>query len=145
MKAVIQRVSKASVEVEGEIISEIKNGMLILAGFGEEDDEDTAKKSAVKISKLRIFPDKEKDINSSVLNVKGEVLVVSQFTLLADTSAGNRPSFIKAASAEKADNLFNVFIRELGKTGLTVKTGKFQHYMRVNLTNEGPVTIIYEN
>lgn len=144
MKIVIQRVSKASVEVKKETVSQIKNGLLILVGFSEDDDEQKAVKGAMKIPKLRIFPNKEKDINSSLFDINGEILAVSQFTLVADTSAGNRPSFVKAANPEKAEKLFNTFIKELKKSGLPVKTGKFQNYMKVSLVNEGPVTIVLD-
>jgi D-tyrosyl-tRNA(Tyr) deacylase len=143
MKIVIQRVSKAKVESRGEVIAEINKGILVLVGFAKEDKNEIAKKMAEKILKLRIFPDEHRDINRSILDIKGEVLVVSQFTLLADTSAGNRPSFIKAADPKKAKELFDLFILELRKSGLSIKTGLFGEYMKVYLINEGPVTIVY--
>ncbi|MDA2922455.1 D-aminoacyl-tRNA deacylase [Patescibacteria group bacterium AH-259-L07] len=144
MKLVIQRVGEASVEVEEKTIAKIGNGMLILVGFGKDDDEDVVKKTAQKVLKLRIFPDDHRDINRSVEDVGGEILAVSQFTLLADTSGGNRPSFIQAAEPELAQKLFNVFVQELQKSGIEVKTGEFGTHMKVYLINDGPVTIIYE-
>lgn len=144
MKLVIQRVSKAQVEVQGEIASEIGRGMLILAGFSRDDNEEAARKMAQRALKLRIFPDEHRDINRSIEDVKGEILVVSQFTLLADTTTGNRPSFIKAAEPALAQKLFDLFVDELRKSGRPVKTGAFGEYMKVSLVNDGPVTIIYK-
>lgn len=151
MRFVIQRVSKASVKTENKIVGQIGRGMLILAGFAEDDQAPQVEKAAQKILKLRIFPDApkagretKKDINTSIQDIGGEILVVSQFTLIADTSAGNRPSFIKAASPQKAEELYNLFIKELKKSGLKLATGRFGEYMEVELVNDGPVTIIYQ-
>ncbi|MDA2936149.1 D-aminoacyl-tRNA deacylase [Patescibacteria group bacterium AH-259-L05] len=144
MKLVIQRVGEASVEVEEKTIAKIGNGMLVLVGISKDDDEDIVKKLAQKVIKLRIFPDDHRDINRSVEDVGGEILAVSQFTLLADTSAGNRPGFSYAAEQNKAQKLFNFFIGELKTSGLKVETGEFGAYMKVHLVNNGPVTIIYE-
>jgi D-tyrosyl-tRNA(Tyr) deacylase len=151
MKFVIQRVSRGSIEIRGKKIAEIGTGLLILAGFAQNDQEAQVKKAAEKILKLRIFPSShkatkgtaQKDIDSSVMDIGGEILVVSQFTLLADLSRGNRPSFIKAAKPELAQKLYNIFIRELKNSGLKVQTGVFREYMKVALVNDGPVTIVY--
>lgn len=143
MKLVIQRVTNASVSIDGKTISEIKGGFLILLGFGKEDSEDAVRKMAEKIIKLRIMSDENDKMNKSILDVQGEVLVVSQFTLLADTSGGNRPSFINAAPPEKAKKLYELFILELKRLGINkVETGSFGTYMHVTLTNDGPVTIM---
>ena len=144
MKTVIQRVTRASVSVEGKIISEIGNGFLILLGIGKEDSAEIVKKSAEKIVKLRIMPDENDKMNKSILDVSGAILVVSQFTLLADTTGGNRPSFINAALPEKAKELYELFVSELKRLGVKkVETGKFGTYMEVLLVNDGPVTIVF--
>ena len=143
MKLVIQRVTKASVSVQEKIISEIGNGFLILLGIGKEDSEGAVRKMAEKIVKLRIMSDSEDKMNKSILDVSGEILVVSQFTLLADTTGGNRPSFINAALPEKAKELYELFIEELKRLGVKkVEMGKFGTYMEVSLVNYGPVTIV---
>jgi len=143
MKLVIQRVTKASVSVQEKIISEIGNGFLILLGIGKEDTEETIRKIAEKIVKLRIMSDENDKMNKSILDVDGEILVVSQFTLLADTTGGNRPSFIDAAPPEQAKELYELFVEELIQLGVKkVETGNFGAYMRVSLINDGPVTII---
>lgn len=150
MKAVVQRVKEVSVSVRGEKISEIGPGFLVLLGVAEGDTEEQVRKLAKKIANLRIFSDEDaspeprRRLNLSVLDTGGEVLVVSQFTLCADTSRGHRPSFIKAAKPELAEKLYNLFVVELGKLGVPTKTGKFGEYMQVSLINDGPVTIILE-
>lgn len=143
MKIVVQRISKASVEVQGRITAKVGKGMLVLVGISKDDNVEIVKKIAQKVLKLRIFPDNHRDINRSIEDIKGEILAVSQFTLLADTSKGNRPSFIKAAKPELAQKLFNIFVQELKKSGLPVQTGIFGEYMHINLINDGPITIIY--
>lgn len=143
MRLVIQRVGEAKVDVNEKTIAKIGNGMLILVGIGKDDNETIVKKIAQKVLKLRIFPDDHRDINRSVEDVRGEILAVSQFTLLADTSGGNRPSFIRAAEPELAQQLFSIFVQELKKSGLAVKIGEFGTYMNVYLVNNGPVTIIF--
>lgn len=143
MKLVIQRVKKASVSVEGKTISEIRNGFLILLGIGKEDSEETIRKMAEKVVKLRILADVAGKMNKSILDAHGEILVVSQFTLLAGTSGGNRPSFINAAPPEKAKKLYELFVEVLKNLGVKkVATGQFGTYMEVSLVNDGPVTII---
>ncbi len=151
MKFVIQRVSSASVSVGGETVGSIGTGLLILAGFAENDVEEEVPKAAQKIAKMRIFPDRKeatgdttKDINRSVLDVDGAALVVSQFTLIADTSKGNRPSFVRSAEPKKAKMLYERFVQELQNAGIQqVETGRFGEYMEVKLVNDGPVTIVY--
>jgi D-tyrosyl-tRNA(Tyr) deacylase len=151
VKAVIQRVRSANVSVNNKKISEIDAGLLVLLGVAEGDTEEQAKKLAKKIADLRIFPgedaspERSRRMNLSVRDVGGEVLVVSQFTLLANTSRGNRPSFVEAASPEAAEGLYHLFVEELEKLGVPVKTGEFGAYMQVSLVNDGPVTIILDS
>ena len=143
MKTVIQRVTHASVLVEKKEISSIGNGFLILLGIGKEDTEVSITKAAEKIVKLRIMSDENDKMNKSILDVDGEILVVSQFTLLADTTGGNRPSFINAAPPEHAKKLYELFVEELKRFGVKkVTTGEFCTYMKVSLVNDGPVTIV---
>jgi D-tyrosyl-tRNA(Tyr) deacylase len=144
MKAVIQRTDYAKVEVENNITGQIKKGLLVLLGVTHEDSEKEADYLADKIINLRIFPDSEDKMNLSLLDIKGEILVVSQFTLYADTKKGRRPSFIKAAKPEKANYLYEYFVKILKEKGLEPKTGKFQEMMNVSLLNSGPVTIIID-
>jgi D-tyrosyl-tRNA(Tyr) deacylase len=142
MRALIQRVSKSSVEIEGRISGEIGVGMLILLGIEEADTEEDVDWLSAKIVKLRIFPDLEGVMNLAVTDIKGELLVVSQFTLHASTKKGNRPSYIKAARPETAIPLYENFIKSLEKeTGIPVQTGVFGAMMQVSLVNDGPVTI----
>ncbi|MCH9661860.1 MAG: D-tyrosyl-tRNA(Tyr) deacylase [Bacteroidetes bacterium] len=142
MRAVIQRVKEASVTVSGSVISEIGQGYLILLGVETEDTQEDIDWLAGKISKLRVFGDENGAMNKSILDVNGEVIVVSQFTLHASTKKGNRPSFIKAARPEIAIPLYEGFVLELEKQLDTkVQTGKFGAMMDVALINDGPVTI----
>jgi len=146
MKSVIQRVKEAEVVSENKILGKINEGMVVLLGVGKKDNKKKAEELAQKISDLRIFPSPNKNIDRSVQDIKGEILVVSQFTLCADASKGNRPSFMGAASPEKAEELYNYFIESLRKSSdLKVEAGKFGAMMDVKLTNEGPVTIILNN
>lgn len=145
MRAVIQRVKKASVKVSGETVGEIGKGLVILLGVGEGDTEKDAEYLADKIVNLRIFSDKNDKMNLSAFETKAEILAVSQFTLYGDTKKGRRPSFVKAAKPEKAEKLFNYFIKKLKETGLKVETGKFRAMMLVEILNDGPVTIILES
>jgi len=144
MRAVIQQVSQSQVKVNGEEVSRIDNGLLVFLAVKQDDEIEKCKKMAKKISKLRIFEDESDKMNLSVEDLKGEVLVVSQFTLYGDTSSGNRPSFINSAKAAKAQEFYLQVIKDLQTLGLEVKSGKFQKQMQVNLTNIGPKTIIID-
>lgn len=145
MRAVIQRVKKASVKVEGKIFGQIESGILILLGIGEKDQENKVRVLAEKIVKLRIFENHQEKFDQSVLDIKGGILVVPQFTLFADCSGGNRPYFGQAAKPEKALPLFEKFVEELKKSGLRVESGVFGAKMEVALVNDGPVTIVLES
>jgi len=142
MRAVVQRVSEAAVHVDGREVSRISRGLLVLVGVEQGDTEREAEKLAAKVAKLRIFPDEHKPMNVDVRAVAGAALVVSQFTLCADTSRGNRPSFITAAAPEEADRLYELFCSFLGELGVPVATGEFGAMMDVELVNDGPVTIV---
>jgi len=145
MRAVIQRVSSASVTISGEVQASIGQGMLILLGVESADEASDALKLAAKISKLRIFNDDDGLMNLSCQDISGEYLVVSQFTLHAETKKGNRPSYIRAARPEQAVPLYETFIDSLSKeTGILIQTGKFGADMKVELLNDGPVTIIID-
>jgi D-tyrosyl-tRNA(Tyr) deacylase len=144
MKVVLQRVSNASVKVADEIVGSIDHGMLLLIGFSSNDTEESILPTIEKIVKLRIFSDEEGKMNKSVLDVNGSALLVSQFTLYADTKKGNRPSFIEAARPEKAIPLYEFFIAEMKKRISKVETGIFGADMKVELANDGPVTILFE-
>lgn len=144
MRALLQRVSKASVRVEGQTISLIGRGLLILLGIGHHDGEEQAKFLAEKIANLRVFEDEQGKTNLSILDVEGEAIVVSQFTLYADTRKGRRPSFIEAALPEVAEPLVNRFVELLGGHGVPTQTGKFGTHMDVEIHNDGPVTIWLE-
>jgi D-tyrosyl-tRNA(Tyr) deacylase len=144
MRALLQRVSKASVTVEGQKISAIEKGLLILLGVGHGDGEEQAKFLAEKIANLRVFEDEQGKTNLSILDVKSEVIVVSQFTLYADTRKGRRPSFIDAALPDVAEPLVNRFIELLRGHGVPTQTGKFGAHMEVEIHNDGPVTIWLE-
>ncbi len=145
MKAVIQRVKYASVKVDREIIGAIDNGFLVLLGVSETDTKEDAEILARKTASLRIFQDDEGKMNKSLLDLSYGALVISQFTLLADTKKGNRPSFIHAAKPELAIPLYELFVDELKKNGVTeVAHGEFGADMKVELLNDGPVTIIYD-
>jgi len=144
MRAVVQRVKEASVTVAGEVVGKIGRGLVVLLGVREGDTEAEAAYLAQKIANLRIFPDRAGKFNLSALEVGGEVLVVSQFTLYADTQKGRRPSFVDAAPPEVAEPLVERFVELLRQTGLRVETGQFQARMLVKIFNDGPVTIILE-
>ena len=145
MKAVIQRVKSASVLVDDKVIGEISTGFLILLGVEQSDAQDDLDYLVKKTIGLRIFKDDNKNMNLSIKDVGGEALVVSQFTLCADTSRGRRPSFIKAANPEEADSMYQQFCEQLTMNNLSVQTGKFGAMMDVSLVNDGPVTIILDS
>ena len=144
MRAVIQRVSEGRVTVSGEVIAKIGKGMVILLGIAPEDSKPTAEQMADKIANLRIFEDENDKMNLSILDIAGEVIVVSQFTLYANTSRGRRPSFIGAAKPELAEPLVTDFAQMLEKWGIPTQTGVFGAHMEVSLVNDGPVTILME-
>lgn len=145
MKAVIQRVSEASVKVDGKIAGEIKDGLLLLIGIDELDEKSDADWLVQKILNLRIFGDNEGKLNRSVIDISGEILCISQFTLIADYKKGNRPSFIKAAKPDKAVPLFEYFKNEISRSGLKTESGIFGADMKVSLLNDGPVTIVMDS
>ncbi len=145
MRAVVQRVSRASVKVEGESVGAIELGLLVLLGVAQEDAESDADYLAEKIAGLRIFEDVEGKMNRSVVDVGGAVLAVSQFTLFGDVRRGKRPSFDAAARPEQANRLYEYFVARIRAAGLRCETGKFQAMMSVELINEGPVTILLDS
>ena len=145
MRAVLQRVSRARVTVEGSVTGEIGAGLMILLGVGREDNSTVAASLAEKCANLRVFEDDQGKMNRSLLDVKGSALVVSQFTLYGDARGQRRPSFIAAAPPELAKALYDEFCAALRTLGVTLATGKFQTMMSVELANEGPVTILLDS
>ena len=145
MKIVVQRVSQASVKVGREIVGEISQGLLLLVGIEENDEKEDTEWLSKKILDLRIFSDEEGKMNRSVKDINGEILCVSQFTLIADYKKGNRPSFIKAAKPEKAVPLFEYFKGLIKSSGLKTESGVFGADMKVSLLNDGPVTIVMDS
>ena len=145
MKALLQRVTRASVSIGGEVVGKIGPGLVVLVGVASGDTGGEAQYLAQRTVNLRIFPDEEGKFNLSVLDIKGELLVVSQFTLLADTRKGRRPSFVEAAPPVQAEELIEKFIAEARTSGLKVETGRFQQYMQVEIHNDGPVTIMLDS
>jgi len=145
MKAVIQRVSEASVKVDGKIVGEIVKGLMLLIGIDEQDEKTDADWLIQKILNLRIFGDENEKLNLSVKDISGEILCISQFTLIADYKKGNRPSFIKAAKPDKAIPLFDYFKEEIAKSGLKTESGIFGADMKISLINDGPVTIVMDS
>jgi len=145
VKALLQRVTGASVSVGGEVVGRIGRGLVIFVGVADGDTEKDAQYLAQKTVSLRIFSDEVGRFNLSALDIKGELLVVSQFTLLADTKKGRRPSFIEAAPPAQAEELFERFVEQARATGLKVETGRFQQYMQVEIHNDGPVTILLDS
>lgn len=144
MRAVIQRVTEASVHIDNELFNEIKNGYMILLGVGQNDTPDDIKWLAKKIANLRIFTDENDKMNYSIQQVEGEILLISQFTLYADLTRGNRPGFSEVASPDLGNKLYEDFAKELEDYDITVKMGVFAADMQVSLLNDGPVTIIYD-
>ncbi len=145
MRAVVQRVSRCKVSVEGRTVGEIGAGMLVLLGVGKADNETAAVYMAEKIAGLRIFEDDEGKMNLSIVDKAGQVLVVSQFTLYGDVRRGKRPSFDAAARPEEARRLYEYFVSKIRAAGLRCETGEFQAMMEVELVNDGPVTIILDS
>ena len=145
MRACVQRVSQARVEVAGEVTGEIQLGLLVLLGVAADDTADDARQMADKITSLRIFDDAEGKMNLGLTDVGGAMLVVSQFTLLGDCRKGRRPSFVAAAPPELAQSLYEVFVAEVANRGITVATGRFRQHMLVSLTNDGPVTMLIDS
>lgn len=145
MRLVIQRVAKASVEIDQKIVGEIQTGLMILIGIEDADTTEDADWLLNKVIGMRVFSDDEGKMNRSIQEVNGKILLVSQFTLHASTKKGNRPSFIKAARPEKAIPLYEYFISETRKRGIEIATGIFGGDMKVALTNDGPVTILIDS
>jgi len=145
VKALLQRVTGASVSIGDEEVGRIGRGLVVLLGVASGDTEKEAQYLAQKIVNLRIFSDEEGRFNLSALDIKGELLLVSQFTLLADTRKGRRPSFVGAAPPAQAEELFEYFVAQARATGLRVETGRFQQYMQVEIHNDGPVTIMLDS
>ncbi len=145
MKAVIQRVSSGSVSVSGEVTGEIQNGFVVLLGVSIDDTSEDAVYLSEKIANLRVFEDHDGKMNRSIIEAGGSMLVVSQFTLLADCRKGRRPSFVKAARPEIADELYRYFVKRVRQKRIAVETGRFGADMAVSLVNDGPVTIIIDS
>jgi len=145
LRALSQRVSQASVSVEGQVIAAIKQGFVVFVGVGRGDSDIDARYLAEKIANLRVFADESGKFNLSILDIGGEVLVVSQFTLFANTRKGRRPSFTDAAPPKEAEPLMDTFVQFLRTAGLRVDTGRFQQYMLVEIHNDGPVTIFIDS
>ena len=145
MKALLQRVTGASVSVAGEEVGRIGRGLVVFVGVATEDTEKDAQYALQKTVNLRIFSDEESRFNLSTLDISGDLLVVSQFTLLAETGKGRRPSFTEAAAPDWAEEMFERFVEQARATGLKVETGRFQQYMQVEIHNDGPVTILLDS
>jgi len=145
VKALLQRVSQASVSIGGEVVGRIGWGLVVLVGIAAGDGEKEIDYLVNKTVNLRIFPDEEGRFNLSALDIGGELLLVSQFTLLADTRKGRRPSFVDAAPPQEAEALFARFVAVARATGLKVETGRFQEHMMVQIQNDGPVTILLDS
>jgi D-tyrosyl-tRNA(Tyr) deacylase len=145
MRAVVQRVKEAKVSVKGNVIGQIKRGLLVFLGIGKGDEEEDASYLATKISQMRVFEDAEGRFNLSLLNIQGQILVVSQFTLFGDCRKGRRPSFTEAAEPQRASELYECFIAKVAEQGISVATGEFQAKMEVDLVNDGPVTLLLDS
>ncbi len=145
MIALLQRVSEASVVIDGTAVGAINKGLLILIGVFQNDDESDAQYLARKSAELRIFGDEEDKMNLSLKDISGAALVVSQFTLCGDVRKGRRPSFTHAASPEKGEQLYDYFMKQLQENGISVQSGQFGAMMDVNLTNDGPVTFVLDS
>ena len=145
MRVVIQRVSEASVKVDNQIVGEIGKGLMLLIGVDESDENSDADWLVKKILDVRVFSDEDGKMNHSVKDINGEILCISQFTLISDYKKGNRPSYIKAARPEKAIPLFEYFKDEMKKSGLKTESGIFGADMKVSLINDGPVTLVFDS
>ncbi|HOS68562.1 MAG TPA: D-aminoacyl-tRNA deacylase [Bacillota bacterium] len=145
MRAVIQRVNSGSVAVDDKIVGSINKGFVVLLGVSEKDTEADVLYMVDKTVNMRIFEDDNEKMNLSLLDIKGELLVVSQFTLYGDCRKGRRPNFMSAARPEKAEELYNEFVRKCRELGVKTETGTFQAYMKVNIENDGPVTVIVDS
>ncbi len=145
MRAVVQRVRRGAVEVDGRVVSSIGRGVVVLLGVGEGDTEEDVTYMVDKVANLRIFPDDEGRMNRSLVDVGGEALVVSQFTLYGDVRRGRRPSFTGAAPPDRARDLYQEFCNRLGDAGVRVATGEFRAMMLVKIDNDGPVTILIDS
>jgi len=145
MKLLVQRVQNAEVVVENKIVGKIGKGFLVLCGITHSDTEKKADYLAKKLCNLRVFEDENEKMNLSVKDVNGELLIVSQFTLYADCTSGNRPSFVQAAKPDKANDLYEYFVKKCEEQNLNVEKGVFGAHMKVSLLNDGPVTIMLEN
>jgi len=145
MKALLQRVTRALVSIDNEEVGRVGQGLVVFLGVASRDTGKDAQYLAQKIVNLRIFADKEGKFNLSALDINAELLLVSQFTLLADTRKGRRPSFVEAAPPVQAEELFEYFVEQTRATGLKVETGRFQAYMQVEIHNDGPVTIMLDS
>jgi len=145
MRAIVQRVKSANVQIDGQLVAEIESGLLIFLGISIDDQQSDIDYLIRKIANLRIFRDDDLRMNKSLLDVGGQALVVSQFTLYGDCRKGRRPNFSQAAKPEKAHQLYQVFVDQLLQLGVDVKTGVFQATMEVELTNDGPITILLDS
>ena len=145
MRALVQRVAQASVQIENQEVGRIGSGLVVLLGIAGEDSEADAQYLVNKITNLRIFADEQNRFNRSALDVKAELLIISQFTLYADTCKGRRPDFTRAAPPQLAQQLYEYAVSLFQKTGLQVATGRFQEYMQICLQNDGPVTLMLDS
>ena len=145
MRAIVQRVKSANVQIDGQLVAEIESGLLIFLGISIDDQQSDIDYLIRKIANLRIFRDDDLRMNKSLLDVGGQALVVSQFTLYGDCRKGRRPNFSQAAKPEKAHQLYQIFVNQLLQLGVDVKTGVFQATMEVELTNDGPITILLDS
>lgn len=145
MRAVVQRVTKGNVEIDGNIVGSIDKGLVVLLGVSEKDTQEDVNYMAEKVLNLRVFDDEEGKMNYSLLDIKGELLVVSQFTLYGDCRKGRRPNYMAAAKPDKADELYNEFVKLCRAQDVKTETGVFQADMKVNIINDGPVTLIVDS
>ncbi|MEJ2739569.1 MAG: D-aminoacyl-tRNA deacylase [Dehalococcoidia bacterium] len=145
MKALVQRVREASVTVNGKVVGEIDEGLVVFVGIDRDDSQQDIEYLVDKVVNLRIFSDEKSKFNISAAEINAELLIVSQFTLIADTRKGRRPSFIDAAPPETAQSLFNLFVERARGSRLKVETGRFQEHMLVSINNDGPVTILLDS